>query len=525
MLAGIPWPALGQGSRIKLSDGQSFSDVVDFKISPTGDCVVFTHDADVDGALELWSVPVAGGAPVRLSASLPAGSQVSSYAISPDGLRAVYVAPQDTPGVDELYSVPIGGGAAVKLNDALVDQGNVIDIKISPDGGRVVYRADQEIHGVVELYSVPITGGAVTKLNSPLDPDDHLFGSYQISPDSSRVVYITNRTPPDVNELYSAPIVGGSFVKLNGELPVGGNVGVGSGTDFRISPDSSRVVYLADQDSNDRFELYSVPITGGAFIKLNGDLVTGGNVASDFQISPDGSRVIYLARQDSFLVSELYRVSITGGAVTKISGPIVVGGMGVRNGFAISPDGSRAVFLAIKSQLGVFELYSVRINLALPALAIRLNSALSVPDEVREFQISPDSNWVVYRATSMSVPLGYRVPIAGGPAEAIWDNPTQVVFLQDYKIAPGSDHVVVRGVGANPADGTERLWWAGLIGPASPSATELIRLADFPSGGNVTAFDIGPNGKIVYIADQEFNELFELYTIPTLGLLFADGFE
>ena len=49
---------------------------------------------------------------------------------------------------------------------------------------------------------------------------------------------------------------------------------------FLISPDSSRVVYWADQQTNNVYELYSVPLGGpaAAGVKLNGAMVTGGYV-------------------------------------------------------------------------------------------------------------------------------------------------------------------------------------------------------------------------------------------------------
>jgi hypothetical protein len=103
------------------------------------------------------------------------------------------------------------------------------------------------------------------------------------------------------------PILGGESVKLNDPLVEGGQT---NGGDFAFSPDSSVVVYLADQDSVGVDELYFAPITGGGSTKLNDPLVAGGNVDNfglpnsfgstsfGFQISPDSSRVVYLADQD-----------------------------------------------------------------------------------------------------------------------------------------------------------------------------------------------------------------------------------
>jgi hypothetical protein len=52
---------------------------------------------------------------------------------------------------------------------------------------------------------------------------------------------------------------------------------------------------------------------------------------------------------------------------------------------------------------------------------------------------------------------------------------------------------------------------------------ELVDESIFPSGGGVTTLSIGPDGSIVYRADQDSFQILELYSIPRP--LFADGFE
>ena len=73
------------------------------------------------------------------------------------------------------------------------------------------------------------------------------------------------------------------------------------------APDGSRLVYLADAEQDEVYELFSVPIGGGTATKLNGPLVAGGDVSNGvllYQISPDSSRVVYLADQDADEVFE-----------------------------------------------------------------------------------------------------------------------------------------------------------------------------------------------------------------------------
>jgi hypothetical protein len=97
---------------------------------------------------------------------------------------------------------------------------------------------------------------------------------------------------------------GAGVIKLNTALPSGGNV---SSSGLQFSPDGSRVLYLADQETNNVNEIYSVASEGGTPVKLNTALPSGGNVSSSgLQFSPDGSRVLYRADQETNEVYELY---------------------------------------------------------------------------------------------------------------------------------------------------------------------------------------------------------------------------
>ena len=124
----------------------------------------------------------------------------------------------------------------------------------------MVYRADQQINGQDELYSVPLSGpaGLGVKLNGLLTGGGNVM-AFRISPDSSRAVYGADQDSNNVYELYSTPLVGPATdgIKLSKLLTVGGDV-----IDFEVSPDSRWVVYRAYQDQNELFELHRVPLYG-----------------------------------------------------------------------------------------------------------------------------------------------------------------------------------------------------------------------------------------------------------------------
>ena len=362
-------------SNIKLSGTMpAFGDVTRFQISLNGRYAVYLADQNTDEVDELYSVLLDGGTPIRLNSPLPTGMEVFRFEISPDSRRVVYQAQQGIQGVSEFYSVPIGGPAAsgIKLNPILMAGGGIGTFQISPDSNRVVYRASQDTPYVQELYSVPILGPAASgiKLNGPLVADGYVF-DFQISPDSNRVVYQADQETNDVYELYSVPIGGpaASGIKLNPALVASWDI-VG----FQFSPDSRRVVYRAGWQSCSEYsctlfyELYSVPIVGPAAsgIKLNTALVEDifGEYDSSYKISPDSRRVVYHTDQDTNNVYELYSVPIGGPAASgiKINGPLVAGG-NVGMFFQISPDSRRVVYRADQDIDNVYELYMTSIYL------------------------------------------------------------------------------------------------------------------------------------------------------------------
>ena len=93
-------------------------------------------------------------------------------------------------------------------------------------------------------------------------------GSSPSAAGTERIVYLADQDIDEVFELYLA----GSSIKLNPSLSPGKNV-----LDFQITPDKTAVVYRADQDTNDVFELYRVAFaTPGVSAKLNSSLPAGG---------------------------------------------------------------------------------------------------------------------------------------------------------------------------------------------------------------------------------------------------------
>ena len=131
--------------------------------------MIYRANADANGVIELFRLPIEGSVlSTRLSAALVAGGDVSSFAITSE--RAVYIADQRFNERIEIFSVPLAGGAAVSL-DALPSFGDVLDFRIAPGAAEVVFRADRDTDQVLELYRASIDGTtAALRVNGPLTP-------------------------------------------------------------------------------------------------------------------------------------------------------------------------------------------------------------------------------------------------------------------------------------------------------------------------------------------------------------------
>jgi Tol biopolymer transport system component len=343
-LSSVPVDGSARAALLVVPSGPVHEIDAGFQIASDSRHVVFVADLERDGVFELYSQPLARDArrvgvpfPVRLNAPLgPAQDVDFAFRITADGKRVVYAADQDNDDVFELYSVPIRGGTPVKLSGPMVAGGDVglgvartfqplrlPQFELSPDGKRVVYRADQDADEVFELFSAPIDGSTIpTRLHPALAPNgDVALLSARIDPSSTTVVFGADASTDDVLEVFAAPLDGSAApIRLSGPMIAGGDLWTRPTTDawqmLEVSPDGASVAYLADQDADEVVELYAVPLDGSAPARrLSGPMVAGGDVRSPaepldevppFRFRPDGRALTYLADQRTDEVTELF---------------------------------------------------------------------------------------------------------------------------------------------------------------------------------------------------------------------------
>lgn len=411
-------------------------EIASLRVSPDGQTVVFTSEETINNLRELYSVPISGPSSERIKLSGPMDPPVGStitgvniVAISPDSSRVLYMAKQTGDAKHELYSVAIDGSSApVRLTDLGSDRTVHTDrIHISPDSSVITFVSNQDIATHYELYRVSITGpsNAAIKLNHASDGESVIDSL--ISPDGNTVVYRAARS--DFDGLYSVPLDRSSEPLLINPIPVAdGDVE----SRFRISADSSHVVFSGDLDTNNIRELYSVPITGPstATVKLHSDLGTNQSVDYGFELTPDGNGVVF--RMDTSLPNyqfDLYHSPIDGSSAARMLNLNAHDDVDLQSTFHISPNSEFVVYIADQDTDEVMEIYLASLNKAQDP--VKLNAPLPEGGDVGGTFL-PSNNYLSIAPNSVRILYG---------AEQVTDGDTEL-FLVEQKTEQESCFVI-----------------------------------------------------------------------------------
>ena len=149
--------------------------------SPDGKVIAFSWSGDATGKPGIYTVPVAGGAPVRVSSGL--GTE-EWPAWSPDGSRIAFV--RQMPAASGIFSVPAAGGPERKLLDLRDDR--YYWLAWSPDGKYLAFvdRPSKQEPNVLSLLSLDTL--ARRSLPSSRSPGGVL--RFAFSPDGQTLAYI-----------------------------------------------------------------------------------------------------------------------------------------------------------------------------------------------------------------------------------------------------------------------------------------------------------------------------------------------
>lgn len=147
------------------------------------------------------------------------------------------------------------------------------------------------------------------KLSQPIPAYGRIVGFSPVPDGSDRVAFMGDLETDEIFELFTVPATGATQPRRF-DLNTTREQGLAGLPIF--APGGARAVFRGEFDTVGVRELYSIATTdgGGTPVKLNGPLV--GDVQAEFAVTPDRQNVVYLAKEDSNL-EELYVVPLLGG--------------------------------------------------------------------------------------------------------------------------------------------------------------------------------------------------------------------
>lgn len=334
-------------------------DIDGFAYSANSDYLIYRGDQEASDRTDAYSVEPDGTNRRRLS-SLPATGDVTDFALAPTNQRAVFIADQED-GKSELWSGPLEGPGVepTKLSGALGADRDVLEFDFTANGQAVLFRADAQADEKYELFRVPLAGTAPVHVSvGTSNPDSDVSpGGYAMAPDNSRLLYMADGVVEGRVELFSVTGDGSAGVfRINAAtIPDGGDV-----TSFAINATSSRVVYRADEQTDDKFELHSNGLQGGSRVTLSPAAIDD---VLDYQLSADGSAVVFRATSAATGAINLYRAPIAGGAARRLDASSVAGGnvaavSAVLPSYGLTPSLRQVAYLADHDEDEKVELYA-----------------------------------------------------------------------------------------------------------------------------------------------------------------------
>jgi Tol biopolymer transport system component len=285
------------------------NDYVDtFEWSPNSLHLAYQRSLSV-GHSPIFTVDVDGTNRDEVSGAVVAGGAVSGFGWSPDSTRLALSMSADDVNIEEVYVVSRDGSARSKVSGPAFAGSSVSDVRWSPDGTRVAYLGDLATDGVSELWSSPAAGPASSIRHHPVLTGGRDVVRFEWAPDGSRIAFVAD-TADEVFQLFTSLPDGTGFTTVSGSAAAGADVE----QRFFWAPNSSRIAFRADRLTDGVVELFTTTPDGLTVpVRVSGPMVAGGDLVDggDTIWSPDSTRLLYNADQD---LNDSFHVYVTSAA-------------------------------------------------------------------------------------------------------------------------------------------------------------------------------------------------------------------
>ncbi|MBZ0113892.1 MAG: hypothetical protein K8J08_15625 [Thermoanaerobaculia bacterium] len=241
-------------------------------------------------------------------------------------------------------------------------------------------------------------------------------------------------------------------------------------------------------------------------------LPTSDVVSFNIKVSPDGEWVVFQVDAETSGISDLFSAPRYEGEPRRLSA-IRPPGSDPQFRFFVTPDSQTVVYATDQMTLGRKELWSVPIE-GPAAAAIRLSPALAMGQEVDiSMGLSDDGSRAWFKVIGGGASELWVTPVDGAqPPNQLSDD------LWVLEVLGAGERLLFRA--REPNETKVQLWSVPWNGSASPTRLNGSMI----EAGNVRELNfaygdvLSPDGsRVIYSADQRFDEVFELFSVPIEG--------
>ena len=322
------------------------------------------------------------------------------------------------------------------------------------------------------------------------------------------VAYAARATAGAPTRLYVTDVESGGARPVSGVALTGLDV-----IDFAWSADHRRLAYRADLDGDGALELYVV--TPGVE-EEPGRLVSDGHVVL-FTWSKAGADLAYVSNEEVAAEQAGYLLRDGASAPLRLTPPALVAGGDVSDAL-FAPDGERVAFVGNLESAGSYELFTVRLD---GTGWVKLSGPLVPGGSAYAPRWSPTSERIAWTADAIQAGRheGFTNLAAGGDLRQV--SGAMVAGGDVSAVTWSGDGTRIAFRGDLLQDGVYELFAADARGLARIRLSGPMPVVGLLTVGDVYEFGWTPDGtRIAYTADQEVDEVLDLYVTDTLV---ADG--
>lgn len=277
-----------------------------------------------------------------------------------------------------------------------------------------------------------------TQLSPPLVQgggiDDNQF---VVIPETGKVIYMADQETDGIVEIFSVPIGGGTAIKLNHT-----DEGMRHNTAFTIANDKQSIFFVNKGDTENSQAIYHVSVNGSPIKKLTKDVIQPDYISTPFYLIGEDGWLIYRTGtkigQNQNIDSGMYGIRLHDLYSRSLLPTDSSGGVSVIGG---TSNGSKLIYLYSPQNNGQYQWYSVMLDSGEP---LQLTDSNTIPTL---FWTTNDNQNLVYFSGSKWM----TVSIAGGAATEFIKTTEK---LEPLGISPSEERILMSSMATDISNQT-----------------------------------------------------------------------